>query len=163
MFAGPCANLPRYARHLHTLRLLSPTFRWVDAGAHTIGRAHCASFSNRLYGFNGTDASLDPAYAKQLKQLCPPNANPNILVPLDITSPLKFDNSYFTNLVANRGLMTSDQVLHNDLLTQFTATLNSQNDQFWSLKFTNAMIRMSSIELKLGTVGEIRSNCRLRN
>ncbi|XP_062211173.1 peroxidase 5-like [Phragmites australis] len=47
------------------------------SGAHTIGRAHCTAFSDRLYNFSATgapDPSLDPAFLAQL-QRARPSAN----------------------------------------------------------------------------------------
>ncbi|KAM4068596.1 hypothetical protein ACJW30_12G027200 [Castanea mollissima] len=70
------------------------------SGAHTIGRSHCTSFSNRLYNFNGTkaqDPSLDFIYASWLKRQCPQgNTNPNLVVPMDPSSPGSTDVGYYS-------------------------------------------------------------------
>ncbi|KAG6540801.1 hypothetical protein Mapa_017825 [Marchantia paleacea] len=130
------------------------------SGAHTIGRAHCSAFSSRLYPT--VDPTLDPAYAAQLQALCPPNANPSIRVPLDLSTPDAFDNNYYTNLPIGRSLMPSDAALLNDGFSTRVSEQNSQNSQFWTVKFANAMFRMSQLNMKLGLQGEIRQNCRIR-
>ncbi|KAI5073415.1 hypothetical protein GOP47_0011428 [Adiantum capillus-veneris] len=129
------------------------------SGAHTIGRAHCSAFSNRL-ALN--DPTLDSAYAAELRAACP-SANSQGTVPLDPTTPFTFDNNYFTNLAANRGLLTSDQDLFNNLGSQFLSNLDSTNANLWQLKFTSAMVRLSTLNLKIGALGEIRKNCRATN
>ncbi|MCO5555223.1 hypothetical protein L7F22_008767 [Adiantum nelumboides] len=129
------------------------------SGAHTIGRAHCSAFSNRL-ALN--DPTLDSAYAAELMAACP-NANSQGTVPLDPTTPFTFDNNYFTNLAANRGLLTSDQDLFNNLGSQFLSNLDSTNANLWQVKFTAAMVHMSTLNVKIGALGEIRKNCRATN
>ncbi|KAI0520479.1 hypothetical protein KFK09_007955 [Dendrobium nobile] len=98
------------------------------SGAHTIGRSHCSSFSKRLYNFNTTmsqDPSLDPAYAAQLKQQCPNSSvSANLTVPMDPRTPNLLDTSYYSGILANRGLFTSDQTL---LSNSSTAALVQQN------------------------------------
>ncbi|EFJ31814.1 hypothetical protein SELMODRAFT_168621 [Selaginella moellendorffii] len=134
------------------------------SGAHTIGRAHCVSFSQRLYNFSpefDTDPNLDAAYAGKLKQACPRNFDPRTVVPLDPVTPSQFDNRYYSNLVNNMGLMISDQTLHSDMLTQFSSESNAEDENMWQFKFANAMVRMGAINVK--AEGEIRKNCRLRN
>ncbi|KAE8661635.1 Peroxidase 55 [Hibiscus syriacus] len=45
------------------------------SGAHTVGFSHCNRFANRIYSFSSfspVDPSLDPNYAQQLMQSCPP-------------------------------------------------------------------------------------------
>lgn len=129
-------------------------------GAHTIGRAHCSAFSTRLYPT--VDPTLDPVYAAQLRALCPPNPNPNTRVPLDFRTPDVFDVNYFANLGVGRALMPSDQELLSDLFGTQTTALNTQNPTFFNQKFSNAMMRLSQIGIKIGLLGEIRSNCRVR-
>ncbi|KAL2635979.1 hypothetical protein R1flu_007458 [Riccia fluitans] len=131
------------------------------SGAHTIGRAHCSAFMGRLYPT--VDPSLDPAYAAQLKARCLPGGNPGIVVPLDPGTPDIFDNSYYLNLGAGRGLMPSDAALLNSGFSTSISQQNGQNGQFWTVKFANAMQRMGMMNLKLGLLGEIRTNCRVRN
>lgn len=140
------------------------------SGAHTVGKTTCGQITSRLYNFpgttNGVDPTLDFDYALHLQQLCPQNGNPNDPVPLDPVSPNTFDNMYYTNGVTGRVLFPSDNVLFADHQTQFASNLNSQNGQFWQMKFANALVRMASNKVKLGVPnrnGEIRKNCRFTN
>ncbi|XP_019152259.1 PREDICTED: peroxidase 5-like [Ipomoea nil] len=137
------------------------------SGAHTIGRAHCSSFSNRLYNFNLTteqDPTLDPLYAALLKLKCPKgDNNPNRVAAMDPWSPAKTDVSYYSNLLANRGLFTSDQALLTSPFTAFLVTQNAQNDFLWKMKFAAAMVKMGKIDVLTGFAGEVRSNCRVIN
>ncbi|KAL2556312.1 Peroxidase 3 [Forsythia ovata] len=135
------------------------------SGAHTIGRSHCGSFNNRLYSFNSTtsqDPSLDPIYAAQLKQQCPQGSpNSNILVPMDPSSPTTTDVGYYRNIIANRGLFTSDQTLLTNTATATQVIQNAQNPFIWRSKFAAAMVKMGRIGT--GNAGEIRENCRMIN
>nr|GMC62855.1 peroxidase 5-like [Ipomoea batatas]GMC64660.1 peroxidase 5-like [Ipomoea batatas] len=137
------------------------------SGAHTIGRAHCSSFSNRLYNFNITtdqDPTLDPSYAAFLKLQCPKgDNNPNRVAAMDPWSPAKTDVSYYSNLLANRGLFTTDQALLTNPFTAFLVSQNAQNDFLWKMKFAAAMVKMGKVDVLTGFAGEVRSNCRVIN
>ncbi|CAI9086995.1 OLC1v1020945C1 [Oldenlandia corymbosa var. corymbosa] len=137
------------------------------SGAHTIGRSHCTSFSNRLFNFNTTtnqDPSLDPVYALQLSRQCPPGStNPNSVVPMDPFTPTIMDTSYYNNILASRGLFTSDQTLLTNSATANEVIANSQSPFVWRSKFADAMVRMGQIGVLTGEVGEIRANCRVIN
>lgn len=138
------------------------------SGAHSIGVSHCSSFSNRLYSFNAThpqDPSLDSAYAAFLKARCPPPANNTVdtIVNLDIQTPTRLDNKYYTNLQSHRGLLTSDQTLLDSPLTRKLVVNNVMYGNSWAKKFGAAMVRMGSIDVLAGKQGEIRKNCRFVN
>ncbi|PKU83154.1 Peroxidase 5 [Dendrobium catenatum] len=137
------------------------------SGAHTIGRSHCSSFSKRLYNFSSTvsqDPSLDPIYASQLKLQCPnSNISANSTVSMDPRTPILMDTSYYSGILAHRGLFTSDQTL---LSNSSTAALVQQNARNWWLfqrKFVAAIIKMGQIDVLTGSQGEIRANCRRIN
>ena len=83
-------------------------------GGHTIGMSRCTSFRQRLYNQTGNgmaDSTLDVSYAAQLRQGCPRSGGDNNLFPLDFVTPAKFDNFYYKNLLAGKGLLSSDEVL----------------------------------------------------
>ncbi|KAG2597356.1 hypothetical protein PVAP13_5KG261300 [Panicum virgatum] len=138
----------------------------VLSGAHTVGRSHCSSFTNRLYGFsNGSDVdpAMSSAYAFLLRSICPSNSTqfvPNTTTDMDLITPAVLDNKYYLGLANNLGLFTSDQAL----LTN--ATLKKAVDEFvksesrWKSKFAKAMVKMGNIEVLTGTQGEIRLNFR---
>ncbi|KAK9673087.1 hypothetical protein RND81_12G145000 [Saponaria officinalis] len=140
------------------------------SGAHTIGRSHCSiltNVDNRLYNFNGTngpDPTLDSKYVAQLQQQCPNGSNDtNSAVPMDPASPSVTDSDYYCNLLANRGLFTSDQSLLTDSTTANAVNQNSRNQFLWFLKFKAAIVKMGQIGVNTGTDGEIRTNCRVIN
>lgn len=139
----------------------------VCLGAHTIGRSHCLAFRNRLYSFNSTrsqDPSLDPSYAAQLKQQCPEGStDASLVVPMNPVSPGTTDEYYYTDILANRGLFTSDQTLLTDPTTAIQVLQNARFPFLWKSKFASAMAKMGQIGVLTGTAGEIRANCRVIN
>lgn len=139
----------------------------VIAGAHTLGRSHCSSFSNRLNNFSTSsnqDPTLDPMLANQLRLQCPQGTtNPNLVVPMDPPSPALADTSYYRGLLMNRGLFTSDQTLLTNQQTRNQVFQNAQNLFLWRSKFAAAMGNMGKIGVMTGDDGQIRRNCRVIN
>ncbi|XP_021858458.1 peroxidase 5 [Spinacia oleracea] len=139
----------------------------ILSGAHTIGRAHCTSFTDRLYTFNsatGQDPSMNSAYAAQLKQQCPSgNAGANIVVPMDPISPVVSDTAYYRDILNHRGLFTSDQALLSNTDTAGLVTQYANSPGLWGRKFADAMGAMGQIGVLTGDEGEIRINCRVVN
>ncbi|GFY84006.1 peroxidase superfamily protein [Actinidia rufa] len=119
------------------------------SGAHTIGRSHCTSFTTRLYNFNATtnqDPSLDPLYASQLRQQCPQGSTiPNLVVPMNPGSSATMDSGYYMDVVANRGLFTSDQILLTNQDTADQVNQNAMNVFLWRRKLAAAMMKMGQI------------------
>ncbi|XP_010671321.2 peroxidase 5 [Beta vulgaris subsp. vulgaris] len=136
------------------------------SGAHTIGRSHCTSITNRLYNFNGTtgpDPTLDTRYAGRLQQQCPQGSASTLVVPMDTRTPFVTDVNYYRDVLANRGLFTSDQTLLTNTNTAKEVSQNARNQFLWMRKFAAAMIKMGEIEVLTGSAGEIRTNCRVIN
>ncbi|PQP94487.1 peroxidase 55 [Prunus yedoensis var. nudiflora] len=139
---------------------LSQTDVVALSGAHTIGFSHCGRFSDRLYNFSSNspvDPSLDPGYAKQLMGACPINADP--VVNLDPETPDTFDNAYYRNLVAGKGLLSSDQVLFSDSASQPTVIDFANNPGNFNGAFITAMRKLGRVGVKTGDQGEIRKDC----
>nr|BAC10368.1 putative peroxidase 1 precursor [Oryza sativa Japonica Group]BAD31113.1 putative peroxidase 1 precursor [Oryza sativa Japonica Group]CAH69338.1 TPA: class III peroxidase 96 precursor [Oryza sativa Japonica Group] len=135
----------------------------VLSAAHTIGVAHCTSFSKRLYNFTGAgdqDPSLDPAFAKQLAAVCKPG-NVASVEPLDALTPVKFDNGYYKSLAAHQALLGSDAGLIDDSLTGAYVRLmtNDTNLDTFFADFAVSMINMGRVGVLTGTDGQIRPTC----
>lgn len=138
------------------------------SGAHTIGRGRCFIVSPRLYNFSGTgqpDPTIQHAYLKKLQTACPVGGNPSVVVPMDPITKDQFDNKYFNDLQASKGLFSSDQEL---LSTSGASTIFYVNDfaadqkHFFS-NFAASMVKMGNISPLTGGNGQIRTNCRLVN
>lgn len=138
-----------------------------DAGSHTIGLSRCTSFRQRLYdqtGHGEADASLEKGYAWQLRSRCPPSGGDDNLFPLDLVSPARFDNSYYKNVVAGKGLLNSDQVLFTrSPETMALVRLYADDSGLFFDHFAKSMIKMGNISPLTGVNGEIRKNCRKIN
>lgn len=138
------------------------------SGAHTFGRVQCGIIEHRLYNFSNTgapDPALNTTILARLRRLCPRNWNGTTLANQDPITPDGFDNTYYSILQANKGLLTSDQVLFSTpgadtihIVNRFSA---SQITFFKS--FAKSMIKMGNISPLTGTYGEIRFNCRRVN
>ncbi|KAH9304138.1 hypothetical protein KI387_008542, partial [Taxus chinensis] len=79
------------------------------SGAHTIGKARCATFSARLQ--NQPDPTLEKLMLTSLQRLCFNgfSSNSNAVTILDLETPRTFDNGYYRNLPSGQGLLNSDQ------------------------------------------------------
>ncbi|XP_039125552.1 peroxidase 12-like [Dioscorea cayenensis subsp. rotundata] len=130
------------------------------SGGHTIGLAHCTSFTNRLYPTQ--DTNMDKTFAKNLKLTCPAANTTNSTVN-DIRTPNTFDNKYYVNLVNKEGLFTSDQGLFSDFRTKALVALFASNKILFFEHFALSMVKMGQISVLTGSQGEIRTNCSARN
>ncbi|KAI5405204.1 Peroxidase 52 [Lathyrus oleraceus] len=131
------------------------------SGGHTIGQARCTTFRTRIYN----ETNIDTSFATTRQSNCPNAAcsGDNNLAPLDLQTPISFDNNYFKNLVQNKGLLHSDQQLFNGRSTDSIVSGYSTNPSSFSSDFAAAMIKMGDISPLTGSNGEIRKNCRTTN
>ena len=120
------------------------------AGAHTIGRARCALFSNRLSNFSAAstvDPTLDASLASSLQSLCR-GGDGNQTAALDAASADAFDNHYFQNLLKQKGLLSSDQGLFFGADAGATKALvqaYNANPQRFLCDFGRSMVKMGNI------------------
>ncbi|KAJ7956698.1 Peroxidase [Quillaja saponaria] len=136
-------------------------------GAHTMGQTDCAFFRYRLYNFTTTgnsDPSINQAFLIQLPALYPQNGDGSKRVALDKDSQIKFDVSFFKNVRDGKGVLESDQRLWGDAATRSVVEKYAGNIRGllgfrFDFEFPKAMIKMSSIEVKIGIQGEIRKVC----
>ncbi|GKV30623.1 hypothetical protein SLEP1_g39417 [Rubroshorea leprosula] len=71
---GPIETLEEHKSKFFAVGLNTSTDLVALSGGHTIGRARCNTFINRLYDFDGNgnpDTFLDTTYLATLRELCP--------------------------------------------------------------------------------------------
>lgn len=83
---------------------------------------------------------------------------------MDKDSQLKFDVNYFKNVRDGNGVLESDQRLWGDpttrdIVQKYAGTLRGLLGLRFDFEFKKSMVKMSSIEVKTGTQGEIRKIC----
>ncbi|RCV13760.1 hypothetical protein SEVIR_2G382500v4 [Setaria viridis] len=158
-------DLPSPASSLSTLlaafarKGLSSTDMVALSGAHTMGQAQCQNYRGRIYN----DTDINAAFAASLRAGCPAAGGGGASAPLDATSPNAFDNAYYGNLVAQRGLLHSDQELFNGGSTDALVRSYAASPAQFSSDFAAGMVRMSGIGVLTGSSGQIRRNCRRVN
>jgi peroxidase len=139
------------------------------SGAHTIGMAQCSSFDGRLYPSGASagqaDPTMDPSYLAALTTQCPQQSAtataPQPLVAMDPVTPNSFDTNYYANVVANRGLLASDQALLADPTTSAQVIGYTTSPDTFQADFADAMVTMGNIGVLTGSSGTIRTNCRV--
>ncbi|KAL4281958.1 hypothetical protein GQ457_03G004670 [Hibiscus cannabinus] len=171
--ASDAANLPgfRDSVDLQKQKFAAKGLNTQDlvtlVGGHTIGTSACQFFRYRLYNFtttgNGADPSIAAAFVPQLQALCPQNGDGTRRIGLDTGSVNRFDNSFFANLRDGRGILESDQMLWNDASTKNVVQrflgIRGLLGLTFNVEFGRSMVKMSNIEVKTGTAGEIRKVC----
>ncbi|TKW36111.1 hypothetical protein SEVIR_2G419100v4 [Setaria viridis] len=125
------------------------------SGAHSIGRARCLFFTNRL-------SDMNSGYAGQLRAAC---KSPDTRVDQDPFSPDfdpdNLDNQYYKN-IDKFVLFNSDAVLFSPGTTKEQVKANADNATKWEADFAAAMVRMGNIGVKTTQVAgltEIREVC----
>lgn len=160
-------NLPPPSSNLATLislfkkQGLSPHDMTALSGGHTIGFARCTSFRAHIYN----DTDINPTFAATRQANCPRqvgNGDFN-LAPLDVQTATTFDNDYYQNLVAKKGLLHSDQELFNGGSQDSLVKVYSGNRGIFFNDFVAAMIKMGNISPVTGSQGEIRKKCQFVN
>lgn len=141
-------------------------------GSHTIGRARCVSFRQRIYdakreyhyGFDRYKRYT--SFRRILGSICPVTGRDEKFAPLDLETPAKFDNHYYINILEGKGLLGSDNVLisqdyEGEITEQVWAYASDQKLFFDS--FVKSIIKMGNINVLTGSEGEVRRNCRFIN
>ncbi|KAE8722739.1 Peroxidase 4 [Hibiscus syriacus] len=121
----------------------------------------CVVIRNRIYN----ETNIDSSFAKARQSNCSiaSGSVDNNLAPLDVETPNSFDLKYFKNLLNNKGLLHSDQILLNGGSTDSLVKTYSKNVKAFYSDFVTAMMKMGDITLLTGSNGEIRKNCRRPN
>ncbi|XP_010518874.1 PREDICTED: peroxidase 20 isoform X2 [Tarenaya hassleriana] len=142
------------------------------SGAHTMGKARCVSFKQRITQPNTEQTFYDDRFKRHdtfrrvLRAQCRDSTRDNLLTPLDIVTPSNFDNHYFVNLLRGRGLLISDNVLvsedHEGYVFKRVWDYAVDRDLFFA-DFAESMLKMGSINVLTGVDGEIRKSCRFVN
>ncbi|KAL5551213.1 hypothetical protein UlMin_001389 [Ulmus minor] len=156
------ANFEQQGLHIGDLVALS--------GSHTMGKARCLSFRQRIYDtkyFRYHDKyKRDITFKKILQSICPESGKDDNLAPLDLVTPAKFDNNYFINVLQGEGLLGSDTVLttqdEEGEIRKLVWAYASDEKRFFA-SFVESIIKMGNINVLTGEQGEIRRNCRFVN
>ncbi|KAE9619116.1 hypothetical protein Lal_00047667 [Lupinus albus] len=138
-------------------RGLSPQEMVALSGAHTLGVATCGSFKNRL---SQVDPTLDSEFSKTLSKTC--SSGDKAEQPFDATRN-DFDNVYYNGLLRKNGVLTTDQTLFTSPQTRNIVYAYAMNQAMFFFDFQRAMVKMGLIDVKQGSNGEVRQNCRIIN
>ncbi|GJN10881.1 hypothetical protein PR202_ga29019 [Eleusine coracana subsp. coracana] len=121
------------------------------SGAHSIGKAHCGFFSDRL---PPNPSTMDYAFATELEVKC--QGNEANMVHQDYQTAYVLDNKFYQNVRANKVLFDSDDVLK----TVREVKQNAEYPEIWERKFEKAMENLGRIvDVKSRREGEIRETC----
>ncbi|KAK7270811.1 hypothetical protein RJT34_26253 [Clitoria ternatea] len=138
------------------------------SGGHTLGFSHCSSFQARLHNFSflhDIDPTLNTQFALNLKKICPkPNTNANTNFSagqfLDSTASV-FDNDYYRQLLAGKGLFSSDQSLVGDHRTRWIVEAFAKDQSLFFTEFVASMLKLGNVGVSEN--GEVRLNCKVVN
>ncbi|XP_072963508.1 peroxidase 57-like [Typha angustifolia] len=164
----PPPNIPvPLAIQAFQARGLNPFDMVLLLGGHTVGVTHCSVIRDRLYNFNGSgrpDPSLNPLYVQILSNIvCPRFSSVDNIVFLDDpSSVLTVDNSYYKQLLQNKGILPIDQAIAMDWSTAWIVQLLANTNLFPNL-FNQAMVKLGAVQVLTGQQGQIRRDCRRTN
>jgi hypothetical protein len=94
---------------------------------------------------------------------CPSRANPAATVNNDPETSFIFDNQYYRNLQAHKGLFQSDSVLLNDAGTRKQVEDFATHQAAFFESWGQSFLKLTSLGVKTGEAGEIRRSCSTRN
>lgn len=105
-------------------------------------------------------------FRRILRSICPESGKDDKIAPLDFTTPARFDNHYYLNILQGQGLLGSDNVLvtedhEGEIRAQVWAY--AANQRLFYAAFAKSIVKMGNINVLTGNEGEIRKNCRFLN
>ncbi|KAM7493979.1 hypothetical protein LguiB_028588 [Lonicera macranthoides] len=140
------------------------------SGSHTIGKARCVSFRQRIYDQDHEEFNLyhqkNPIFRRILRSICPESGRDDEVTPLDYVTPAQFDNHYYHNIIQGEGLLGTDNVL---VTQDLEGEIRKQvwkyafDEKYFFKSFAKSMIKMGNIHVLTGEEGQIRKNCRFVN
>ncbi|WVZ71488.1 hypothetical protein U9M48_020073 [Paspalum notatum var. saurae] len=122
------------------------------SGAHSVGRAHCASFARRIRP--NVSATMDAEFGARLQRQCPADDGA-VAVDQDQATPADLDNRYYENVLAGKVLFDSDWALVSDNSTRQMVADNAADQARWAAKFIDAMRKMGALDVLTGDQGEL--------
>ncbi|CAO2838929.1 unnamed protein product [Amaranthus hypochondriacus] len=134
------------------------------SGGHTLGFSHCSSFVPRLHNFSvlhDTDPSMNSEFANLLKAKCPSSNNNGAAGQFLDSTSAQFDNDYYKQVIAGKGVFGTDQALYNDQRTRPIIESFAKDQNLFFTEFAASMIKLGNVGVS--EVGEVRLNCRRVN
>ncbi|CAL4991575.1 unnamed protein product [Urochloa decumbens] len=125
--------------------LADPSDLVALSGAHSIGKAHCASFADRA-------AEYDTDFTRKLFRDCRSDAY--TVEDLDHVTPRELDNQYYKNLYKGEGVLSSDMALLSNPLTAMWVKYYNEHPREFLDDFSAKMDKLYNVP-KTG-FGEIR-------
>ncbi|CAL4979827.1 unnamed protein product [Urochloa decumbens] len=125
--------------------LADPSDLVALSGAHSIGKAHCASFADRA-------AEYDTDFTRKLFRDCRSDAY--AVEDLDHVTPRVLDNQYYKNLYKGEGVLSSDMALLSNPLTAMWVKYYNEHPREFLDDFSAKMDKLYNVP-KTG-FGEIR-------
>lgn len=110
-------------------------------------------------------AGMDAGFAARLRGACAGATNNRSggFAFLDGATPTRFDNAYYENLRRGRGVLGSDQALHDDARSRGKVELYAGDEDAFFDDFAAAMMRLGRVGVRMAGNGEIRRDCRFPN
>ncbi|CAK9173745.1 unnamed protein product [Ilex paraguariensis] len=133
----------------------------VLTGAHSIGVAHCPTFSYRASAPDA-DKVMDANLLGYVRFTCGAE-NSKAYVAFDSVTSYNMDVEFYKQILNKKALLESDNAIANDPKTSYLVKSLALDQDGWSQKFVKSMTRMGRIEVLTGTQGEIRKQCRFVN
>ncbi|XP_057424986.1 peroxidase 66 [Lotus japonicus] len=134
------------------------------SGGHTLGFSHCSSFVARVHNFSllhAVDPRMNKEFALGLRNKCPkPFNNGDAGQFLDSTASV-FDNDYYKQLLAGKGVFSSDQSLVDDYRTRWIVEAFARDQSLFFKEFAASMLKLGNV--RGSENGEVRLNCRIPN
>ena len=118
-------------------------------------------YRTRIYN----ETNIDPSFASSMQENCPFEGGDSNDAPFDSTTPFKFDNTFYQNLLSQKGLVHSDQQLYvnGSGPTDSQVSSYSKSSGRFLEDFAKAMFKMTMLSPLSGSEGQIRKNCRVVN
>lgn len=104
---------------------------------------------------------MDQNLHQQLMPTCPRGTTSNNFTFLDQNpqSSNKLDNSFFVQILNQRGILPIDQALARDPQTSAIVKQLARSATLFNTKLASAMVKLQALDVLIGNQGQIRKTC----